>query len=315
MFDWRGKSNAEPLGETTVNWLENLDPWKKGVRAGDHATLTVEAGDPSTLERAEGVAIVSTWMKTPAASLSLSAYLKQLSNAGLTPLVVDASPFDEPIQWPDGLPSDAVVTRRPNVGYDFGSWAAAMRVYPCLAEKPKVLLTNDSMVGPFASMDAVFEAENRSTADVFSLTDSYQGPHHPQSFFLLFKGGILAEAPWQRFFAGVREQQEKEAIVGAYEFGVPRVAATNGYSWEAMLPAAAQGHGKENPTLAGWREMLAMGAPLIKRNIVTDPNYVATASEMVSAVQRRYGQNVSDWLPQGYAVAQLSSQQAGGDSR
>lgn len=280
----------------------SLDPRKKGSKATEGAggSLKLEAGSMSSVEEANGVAVVSTWMKGPVASLSLSHYLQELDRAGLTPLVVDASSFAEEIQWPHGLPEDAVVFRRVNVGYDFGSWAAALHAYPQVATKDRVLLTNDSMVGPFSTMQAVFVEEQRSAADIFALADSYQGAHHAQSYFLLFRGGILADPPWAAFFQGVRQQEDKEEIVAAYEFGVAQVASAYGYSWEAMVPAGSLGLRDANPTLSAWKRMLDSGVPMVKRSILTDPAHAVTAQAMADAVAIEFGENVEDWLPYGY---------------
>ena len=61
----------------------------------------------------------------------------------------------------DPLPDGVAVVRRPNVGYDFGSWGAALTAYPQIAAKSLVVLTNDSLAGPYGPLDDLSRASRR----------------------------------------------------------------------------------------------------------------------------------------------------------
>lgn len=266
------------------------------------ARLVLERGDVEQMLAAKKVALISSWTKTPFISKSLSQYLFRLHEIGFTSAVVNTSSFEDELSWPHGLPESTVVFRRANIGYDFGSWAAALEAHPVLREKEQVLLTNDSMVGPFEDLTRLREAADASGADIFSLTESFQMRHHPQSFFLLFKNGILQDSPWQKFFSGVREQGVKEDIIGAYEFGVAKNCERFGYSWEPLISAAAADAGKDNPTLASWFYLLTNGAPFVKRNILTEPEMMETSLEMALSIANIFNEDVRLWLPRGYQL-------------
>lgn len=288
------------------------------MRSSRRAVRVVERPGSVRVER-EGdalrgdapVAVMSSWTKTAQMSLSLSQYLFRLEEIGFRSLLVNASGFSSPLEWPHGIPVTTTVVRRDNIGYDFGSWSSALRTFPWIRAHQAVLLTNDSMVGPFASLDTIADAARASHADLFGLTESYQGAHHPQSYFLLFRGGVLAERPWTRFFDAVREEETKEDIVRAYEFGVPRVCSRYGYSWETMVGADAAVSGEGNPTFDRWRYLLEAGIPFVKRSLITDSDYQATVAEVAGYVQWAYGQNLREWLPEGYFMAGRQRGEAG----
>lgn len=280
------------------------DPYRRGeaVLQSSGAHLLLESGDLEVALRSERVAIISCWMKTPRVSRSLSTYIERLSQIGFSSVLINTSEFDNPLVWEHEPPTTTAVYRRPNVGYDFGSWSAALAFIPEVRKKPYVLLTNDSLVGPFTDLQRIWGRAESTHSDLFSLTDSFQGSPHPQSFFLLFKWGTLDDEEWLRFFSNVRQQAVKEDIVGAYEFGVARTCRRYGYSWDSMVNAVSAHAGRGNPTLDSWRALMMHGIPFVKRNIITDPAFAATSLEMAIAIRTLYGENVGSWLPEGYSL-------------
>lgn len=284
------------------------EPFDENPRVIDTpgANLTLEYGNKEWLD-ADRVAIVSSWAPSPVMSRSLSAYLETLATNGYVPFVISTSPCAGSLQWPHGLPEKSVVVRRDNIGYDFGSYSAALNAAPLLRNIDHLLLTNDSMVGPFGKPESVltdvFKAAENSSADIFGLTESFQIIHHPQSFFLMFRQGVLNERPMREFFDGVRPQAEKVAVIQAYELGLSRHCAHQGYSWEAYANAYSVRAGDNNPTLNGWQGLLDAGIPMIKRNLLIDKEWSDVAREMVAEIQGRFGEDVRDWLPEGYHLS------------
>lgn len=276
------------------------DPYKAEPRVIDTsgAVLRLERGDRASLE-SDRVAVVSSWAPTNAMSRSFSEYLRQLDDCGYTPFVVSTTESEGPLEWPYGLPASAVVVRRDNIGYDFGSYAAALNAVPFLRDIDHLLLTNDSLVGPFAPIDDIIRTAESSSADMCSLTESQQYVHHPQSFFLMFRRGVLNEKPMRRFFDEVRQQSEKVGVIQAYELGLSRFCAHEGYSWESVVGAYRTAVGGENPTLYAWEPILDFGVPFVKRNILLDETRTKLTRGMPTAIWNRYGQDVRAWLPDG----------------
>lgn len=243
------------------------------------------------------VAVVASWTATPVMSRSLSQYLFELERIGFPSLVINTSELEEDLVWPHGKPESTVIVTRPNVGYDFGSWAAALDYFPQVRKFDEVLLTNDSMVGPFAPLTEVLEAMTTSEADIFALTENLQHGLHMQSFFVCFRGGILEDRPWKNFFGRVREEASKDDIVQIYELGLTRTALRYGYSWLVMFPMEVLEGGIGNPTFERWELLLDCGMPLVKRSLVTHPQYPATIAEIEAGVKQRFGALLGDWMP------------------
>lgn len=279
------------------------DPYKTEPRVIDTAgaNLRLEHGERENLV-SDRVAVVSSWTPTNQMSRSFSEYLRELSDNGYVPFVISTSDAEDELQWPFGLPDNAVIARRDNIGYDFGSYSAALNAVPGLRNIEHLLLTNDSMVGPFAPIGEIIATAEASGADICSLTESLQYVHHPQSFFLMFRKGVLNEPPMRRFFDEVRQQSEKVEIIQAYELGLSRHCAHEGYSWESVVGAHRTAIGTENPTLYAWESILEAGVPFVKRNIILDPTRVKVTKGMPRAIWQRFHEDVRDWLPEGYEL-------------
>ena len=110
--------------------------------------------------------------------------------AGVPTLVVAArDAWSSKTLQVDPLPDGVAVVRRPNVGYDFGSWGAALTAYPEIAAKSLVVLTNDSLAGPYGPLDDLLARIEASPAEVWAATANEQPQVHLQSYLLGFRGG------------------------------------------------------------------------------------------------------------------------------
>lgn len=258
--------------------------------------IRLERGSRDAIDAAERVAIVAQYSATPVQPLSLSRYLAALDASGYATAVVSTAEFDEPLEFPHGVPDRTVVIRRPNLGYDFGSWTTGLGWIPGVRSKPVVLLTNDSMLGPFAPIDELLEwAAEPPGPDIRCLTSSFQFGRHMQSYFLSFRGGILADPVWRRFFDGIRVQSTKEDVVMAYELRLSRLAFSESYSTDEWVTGPDIGAGDENPTIRAWQGIIASGAPFLKRTILTHPDLTAEAAASAEYLQRLYNIDIHQW--------------------
>ena len=258
--------------------------------------VRVEHGAGSDVAATGKAALVAQFSTVPAVSRSLLALVTQLADGGYRCIVSSTCESPEPLAWPGRLPDGTVVLRRPNLGYDFGSWTVALAEFPQVAALDHVLLTNDSMVGPFAPIAPLLADFERSPTDVWSLTDSYQLGRHMQSFFVGFNGGVLAERPLRTFFRRVRVEPEKMEVVRRYELGLTETCLRGAYSMTTMFRSQDLGIGAENPTLAGWQRLLLAGFPFVKRTLVNDPSTAPGAEDAARVVRARFGVELSEWL-------------------
>ncbi|MDY5153520.1 Rhamnan synthesis protein F [Actinobaculum suis] len=272
--------------------------WKNGelVSEASRGQVRIERGDIDALEYSERVALIAQYSVGEAQPRSLSRYLEELARNDFLPVVISVAPCTGKLEFPHGLPEQTIIMRRPNIGYDFGSWATALGVLPRVREKSVVLLTNDSMLGPFAPLAEILSwAAQPGIPDIRALTSSYQFARHLQSYFLCFRGGILADDPWVEFFNSIRVQPGKDDVVLQYELGVSRLAFAEGYSTEEFVAGPDLGVPYGNPTIDGWKKMLDWGVPMLKRTIMTHPATEQEGAEARAYIARKFGENISEW--------------------
>ncbi|MBZ2196417.1 rhamnan synthesis F family protein [Occultella gossypii] len=266
------------------------------VLDGPGAELRLDAGDPEILAAATKVAIVAQYSPDGRVSRSLTEYLREFAENGYACLVISTAPEAAGLAWAVPPPDRVVVMRRANLGYDFGSWSAGLNAFPYLAGLDHVVLTNDSMVGPFAPISSLLVDFEATRADVWAMTDSWQIGHHFQSYFVGFRRGVLAEAPLRSFFRGIRVEPTKMDVVMRYELGLSRACVAGGYAPTCRFRSHDLTPDAVNPTLAAWQPLLRSGFPFVKRTLITAPSTGADTDRIVDVVRATYGQEINEWL-------------------
>lgn len=241
------------------------------------------------------MALIAQYSTGPAQSRSLSEYALRLSDSGFLPVVIGTTDCSEELRFPFGLPDRSLVLRRDNVGYDFGSWASALRFLPGVRACPTVLLTNDAQLGPFAPISHLLDWACAPGPDIRGLTSSYQFHRHLQSYFVAFRGGILEDRAWREFFDGVRPERDKETIVMKYELGMSRLAFREAYSWQEYFNPLEVDLEGENPTTVGWRSLLEYGIPFVKKTVLAHPSLEDEAAAARRFVKERFHTDIDTW--------------------
>lgn len=192
-----------------------------------------------------------------------------------------------------------ILVRR-NSGYDFGAWREGLEQAGLAGDGTPVplemlLLTNDSLYGPFAPIEPLLARIDFANADLWGATDSPQIAPHLQSYWLAASPRLVASPAWHRFWRGVHPTGAKEWLVRAYEVGLSRRLRRAGFRLRplfaygdliAQTPApcdspAAQAHAAWirraagrglvlNPTHHLWRQLLRAGFPFLKRELLRD---------------------------------------------
>lgn len=259
--------------------------------------LQLEQGRPIRSDSGS-VAVVVHWSDRPAVSRSAQTLLREFLDAGYATAFVSAATCDEPLQFSDrDLVDGIAVYRRSNVGYDFGSWASFLAQFPATREASRVILANDSLLGPFASIRPVLDAFDACPTDIWGITGTTQDAAHVQSHMVGYKDGVLTEPALRRFWRGIRVESSKRDLILRYEIGLSRLALAEGYVLAAHFPwnwATSLG---QNPTSAGWRRLIMHGFPFVKRELVLrPPPEVSDAHDVADVIRQRWGQDVLEWV-------------------
>ncbi|TFD05747.1 hypothetical protein E3T25_03625 [Cryobacterium sandaracinum] len=259
------------------------------------SSIRFDRGSPR-LPVTDRVAIVASYGPTASVSLSLVTLTAELERNGYTVIIVRASADDTPLDWPADAASNPIIVRRSNVGYDFGSWSVGLDLFPAVRKKPFVILANDSLVGPFASLDPVIHDFETSSTDVWAATNTSQLFDHVQSFFVGYRAGILNNPALRQFWSSLTVETDKSLIIDRYELGLSRMLFAEGLTTSVCFESERLVFPTENPTMQGWRDLLQLGFPFIKRELLTNPAVVADGGDVPSEVESRYGTDPRDWL-------------------
>ncbi len=249
---------------------------------------------------AERVAIMAHFTTNPVLNRSVRTLSHALMDEGYRVIIMSSSEVAEPLRWPAGEPAPTAgfsVYRRPNIGYDFGSWAAALAAFGRLAAAPRVLLVNDSLVGPFRPIAPIMARFDAADCDIWGLMDSTHIAHHVQSYWVGYRGGVLAEPALREFWQGIRVERSKTHIINRYEVGAMRYWRRNGYSVEVGFPFGLVVNEGFNPASFGWRRLLEFGFPFVKRELATNPPpEIRDGGQVAEVISSKFGEDVSEWL-------------------
>lgn len=176
------------------------------------------------------VAFVSCFTYPGQRNFSLERLVVSLSNCGFPVVVIDASEY--PTQM--SVAPDLHIHRQ-NVGWDFASWFTALEllkyeIEDCL----QVVLTNDSCIGPLGDLQKTFDRGAEFDLDVFSITDSWRGGYHMQSYFLNFGINVNQSGFLKQFFESYIFPIQKEKIVSQGEVALSQKLAAGGFSCGAI---------------------------------------------------------------------------------
>jgi lipopolysaccharide biosynthesis protein len=263
------------------------------VQVGVHAEGTDHLADAEAPER---VALVAHWAPDNKVSRSVSELVRVLTDDGYAVALMSAAAGAEPLVWPVAVPEGLTIIRRPNMGYDFGSWATGLARYPAAAHAAEVLLVNDSLAGPFRPIDHILRDFHDSKADVWGLTDTTQHTHHIQSYCLGFKSQVLNEPPLAEFWRNVCIEASRNDVIQRYELGLSRLLHREAYTIEAAFRYQNVIGGGLNPTVHGWRRLLDLGFPFVKRELLRKPEVARDGADVPGEIWRRYGIKIGDWL-------------------
>lgn len=117
------------------------------------------------------------------------------------------------------------VIERDNAGYDFGSWRAGLLAQPDWPDYQRLILANDSVVGPLKPVPELLAGVD---ADVYGITMSKQAVRHVQSYFTVFGPGALRLPAFRSFWRDMELVDDRAAVIQRYELGLGRLVAGAG---------------------------------------------------------------------------------------
>jgi hypothetical protein len=231
------------------------------------------------------IAVMAQWSRDSVLSLSTNRLISQLITSGFEVVLVSACESRDPLVLDSEILNKITVLRKPNVGYDFGSWSVGLLTFPEIRKAKEVLLLNDSNSGPFGSISNLLEKMSNSPYDITGITDSLQHRYHIQSFMMHFKNDSINNKSVVDFWKNIRSQNNKFDVVLAYELGLTSTAQGNGLYVGAVYPWNILIDYWENASVKAWERLLDLGYPFLKREVVRS----FTPKQISSLLENRFG--------------------------
>lgn len=242
------------------------------------------------------VAVIAHWSTNSQVTRSFEALVSAITKLGYFALVVSACTDKRALRFSRELPETVAILRKPNIGYDFGSWAVGMLKQPQIFRASRVLQVNDSLLGPFAPLDEIIADFEEDRGDYWGLVRNNQMGSHLQSYFVGYTPEVLQSPTFHDFWMSVRVQKTKSEIIRKYEHGLSRRLYNEGFVGDAFIEPQLVGDGGLNPMISAWDEVLRAGVPFLKRELITSPEIVAEGERIPERLQREFGINIQEWF-------------------
>ena len=134
-----------------------------------------------------------------------------------------------------GRSCDEIILRD-NIGYDFCSYRVGLESVD-LRSFDQVLLCNDSVYGPFKSLELLMESSRLGALDFWGITESYNPAHHVQSYFMAFQSGVIHSPEFSSFWKNVEPLPTKSDVIEQYELGLSQCLRRAGFTCGAWFPS------------------------------------------------------------------------------
>lgn len=211
--------------------------------------------------------------------------IRAYANSGYAVVVCSCSGIRSPA-IKDILSSVAAILTVPNTGHDWGAYHAGLQFVMASAKPQSVTLTNDSVFVIPERLPAFLDKASVIRSDLVGHTDSLEFQDHLQSFFLRLNSRALKGRLVRDLLDTYRPVADRTYVIHAYELGFSRRAGELGLSAEAVYPyvplagsraaddrprtRAGQEVGRRaaNPTRELWRELVDLGSPFVKRQVI-----------------------------------------------
>lgn len=169
--------------------------------------------------------------------------------------------------------SDVIL--RDNVGHDFGSWAVGLERHRSRAQG-RLLLANDSVYGPIASLPEALERLTATPADFFGMILSHEITPHLQSWFLLFEPHVVTSSAFADIFCQPVTNRQRDEVILDFELRATAHLQEAGYKCRSLFDSGER-RIIGNPTVYLWQELVELdGIPFLKVAVLRDdPGWTA----------------------------------------
>jgi hypothetical protein len=272
------------------------DPWvinKSGKSVWQMVRSQVKVEALNANLAAPKIAVLAHWSESEKISISVNKLIDELIENSYEVVLVSACDSIDELRFANNQQDKITILRKPNYGYDFGSWSVAFSNFPEILNAEEVLVLNDSNAGPFGSMKEMLHSMANSMYDITGVTDSLQIRYHIQSYMMHFKNKSLKHEAISSFWQEIYAQEEKKNVIQAYEIGLTSCAQGNGLYVGAIFPWNLIVDYWENPSIHGARRLIELGYPFVKREYIASMTEVSNET-FIGLVESRFNMSAPD---------------------
>jgi lipopolysaccharide biosynthesis protein len=159
-----------------------------------------------------------------------------------------------------------------NRGLDFSAYKHGLTTEKDLDKYEKLMLTNDSIYGPFFDLNNIISYGEKRNLDMWGATDSYMIKYHIQSYFIVFSKALFLQPLFKKFWHKVYNLGLKNNIIIRYEIGISQYFLKHGFKLGAYCSCPLlENHVNHDPSHHSWDKLILNEQyPFIKRMLIRD---------------------------------------------
>ena len=223
-----------------------------------------------TLLNATRIAIFAHYSEQLEISPSDTYLISQLKASGFG-VVVSSTCTSDPTkhqqlweQWCNRI--DGLITRE-NIGFDFGSWSAAIAsLQPQSGDIEQIVLINNSLYGPLFPLKPIIEGLSLR-GDFFGLTASREFCSHLQSYFLGFNKVVIDHPEFWEYWCGSFTGSSKWFTIFRRELAWENFFIKRGFKSAVLIETTRKF--PRNPLTFLWKDLISQGFPFLKKSLFT----------------------------------------------
>jgi hypothetical protein len=160
-------------------------------------------------------------------------YLAALTDAVDRVVVVSAAQLTDSSR--EVLRGYGELVERENVGYDFYSWKTGLDHAGDWDAFDRVLICNDSVVGPMRPFSEILGDGAPEDADFWGMTASNEISPHVQSWFVVFERPVITSGLLHAFWRAMEPVSNRYVVIRRYEVGLSKLLLTGGLRMGSYL--------------------------------------------------------------------------------
>lgn len=127
------------------------------------------------------------------------------------------------------FPDNVEFIDRDNYGYDFFSYKWGLDAAGDYTAFDRVLIVNDSFVGPLIPVEDILSHPNVTEVDFAGMTLSESHIPHAQSFFFTFTSAVSKSKSFRSFWQDMVPVSDRMKVIHQYELGLTRSVTQGGF--------------------------------------------------------------------------------------